>query len=621
MPRGEYDPVPQVQPQQIRRQADRIEVPIPHVEVSGAIGQAFRDLGTTGYGTLSRATEAAAQAYDRLGKTFDNVGNEIFNRAIGLQDLENETKVNQAAVEYGAYEGQQKMEIDGLKGEGATSQVLAAKQQEWEAKRQELRNKLPLTSRGAFDGATTHILGGMVNYAADHFATQTRLAASGAATALNSQDIERAIRSDSPEDIARFSGQIHDRLYNTVGPSNGWARERTDKEWSDIQAQIAAGKIKDMGIAKGDPTTALDMLEANRKQNDGVIDTDTYEKLHNTLMDEQTRQVGRNIGEKTYREHPDATVEEVRDIASKEAAEKYPNNPDAPHAAGQQAMQFHRQHQQDVKEQNAKDWQLVQNALAGRGNPDGKVPTKEEELFANGDNVKGAYGRLTAPQLAAAKKIMGHSALGDYPETEESMDRFETLKGMAIRDPAAFRDLVLADEKLPWKRRDALINVQNEIIRKGISLEQDPHTEHVLNYLRAMHATPKDILTGSQDKQHRYTGIIQDLVQAREAQIKHARPLNEQEMDTIGKIAIDRVQGTGWFKSDVGATRLFEDKKLDEVPPNYRDRMQRLDPDATEEQIARQYRRHMLALEYERYTKEGASIARKPGSPTPETWK
>lgn len=611
MPRGEYDPVPQAQPQQLRRQADRIDVPFPDVRFSDAIGQALQDVGREGFGTLSRATQAAAQAYDNMGNTLEGVGNKIFERAMGLQELENETKVNNAAVAYGAYEGQERMKIDSLKGEGANSTVLAAKQQEWEAKRQELRNTLPLTARKSFDGETLGVLGSMVNHAATHFSQQTKLAAGGAATSLNSMDIERSIRSDDPAEVERLWGGIEKRTRETIAPINNWSKEETELRLNDLKAEIAAGKIKN--VAETDSSKALEMLEANRKlkEGEGVIDSKLYEQLHTTLMGEQTRQQGRNIGLRVQNDDPEASLSEKEDKARKMAEEVNPHNPDLPHAAVAEVDARHNKYRQDLIQEEARNLDKVHESLYGYANPDGKMPTTPDELFAPGPEYKSAYEHLNNANRNKIDAGLRNNAKGDFPETEATRRLRWELDNIAQDDPARFKDMDFSHLQIPISDRVALHNRQLQIKKEGIKLENDPNTARAMGILSSNGILTRDISkAGNLTKYNQFAGGLREAIQQEEKILKYSRPLNEKEIITIGRVLLDKISKTGWFGTNVGDVRLFESQGFNQLPDDAREHFQSIDPTMTEQDMLEQYQMARFQHEYELYTTKGPSESR-----------
>jgi hypothetical protein len=261
MPRVDYTPVPSVKPQERAPPREQIHIDFPGVRFTDAIGQAMGAVGR-GYQTLSEATKGAAHAYDQLGNTLQGVGNEMWQRAVGLQELENETKTSKAMVEFGSYETQQREEVNNLRGDAASSEVLAVKQKEWEAKRNELREKLPPTSRRAFDSESIGVMGRLANHAATHFSSETRKAAAGAANAEVDMAVKEITEAEDMETVKRGIDKIERKYNGTIGPAEGM---RPDEIHTNVMAKAERGLAAMITrISESDPTKAKEIFEANK---------------------------------------------------------------------------------------------------------------------------------------------------------------------------------------------------------------------------------------------------------------------------------------------------------------------------------------------------------------------
>lgn len=596
----EYSPVPTATPQ--RPETPRISIHVPEVRFSDAIGQAMAAQGR-GFDSLSTATRAAAHSYDQLGNTFDKVGQEMWNRAVGLQQLENETKVNQATVEYGSYEAQQKMEINSLAGEAANSTVLAAKQKEWEAKRQELRTKLPPTSQGAFDSQSIHILGGMVNHAAAHFSTETKRAALGSNEAANALDIKRAIDSDSPEDVKVATDNIKKRFDDTIGPVKGWTKPEYEVAMKEVEQAILSPKL--IKQAETNPELALKMLDENRGS---FIDQKVYDHTRNTILDTQRMNTARIVGDAAQGNDPDATLAEVEAKAQK-LAEERTDDIKTIEMAKTAARSKHAIANQDRREVKAKAWNTAQMATNGYGNPEGKIPKSYEDYIANGEEYKNAFQKLDEAQKNQLRHIWAKSAKGDFPETEATLGRYMELYGMHHTDPARFRDLILGMEEIPWARRIQLFEMQQKLIKEGIKLEGDPKTGHALNVLKNSGEMPKD-MTPSHRKYNVFVGTYREGLIAKEKELGYARPLTAEEQINIGKIALEKVTNNRFFADTLRYQQLDEIK---EVSKEWRDKYLSLFPGAAEEKMLNDYKGFLMNKAYNaKYGKPAAPVVTPP---------
>jgi hypothetical protein len=91
MPRVPYNPVPDIQPQS---PGEQISVQTPGAAFGENVGAALQHLGTTG----------------------EKVGDELFTRAIALQDLANETEARNKVVDFTTQAAQRQADFDSLEG-------------------------------------------------------------------------------------------------------------------------------------------------------------------------------------------------------------------------------------------------------------------------------------------------------------------------------------------------------------------------------------------------------------------------------------------------------------------------------------------------------------------------
>jgi hypothetical protein len=593
----EYTPVPTVRPEDPKTPEMRID--FPSVRISDALGEAMGQVGRGGYGVLSEATKAAGHAYDNLGNAFAHVGQEMWQRAIGLQELENETRTNKAEIEYQTYEAQQKLEVDQMVGDAASPAVLAAKQKEWEQKRNELREKLPPTAQRAFDSNTTGVLGRLVNHTASHFATQMKISALGAAEAKIKLEIKAASETDSPEQFAQSVDKIRRLVEDTVTPIKGYKRDQTEADilhhTEDAVAAWAAKK------APEDPTTARKFLEENESL---FLDKEKFNRVMNSVRDYELHNQSRNIGDRVQNEMPDASLDDKEKRAAEMAREVNPKNPMLVYAARAAASERHHKHNQDIREAKARNWETVQDGLYGFGHPEGKVPTTRDELFAMGEEYRKAYNDLPPAEKNKANHVMAKSARGDFPMTPATQARRWELEGMAINDPARFRELDLAAEEIPWADRTVLRNEQRRIIKEGIKLESDPKTQSVLKLLRSSGVLPKNISSAHEKRWNQYTGALRNALIAKEKDLKYARPLNEEEKINIGRMLIDEISGTGYFGTDYGREKLYETIKA--IPEDMKQYMIENYPGLSDQEMMDRYIRIRMRDEYNKRYSAGS---------------
>jgi len=126
MPRADYVPYTTVKPEGPRQVTERVDIRFPEVAFHNSVGQALAQVGEQGFGTLSRATKEVANGFDNLGANFAHTGTELWNRAIGLQDVQNQTTQAKAEIEFDKYVGEKQIAFKQLEGDAANETTFKA---------------------------------------------------------------------------------------------------------------------------------------------------------------------------------------------------------------------------------------------------------------------------------------------------------------------------------------------------------------------------------------------------------------------------------------------------------------------------------------------------------------
>ena len=119
-PKVEYTGVPEAKPE-MPRGLPQINVQVPHVQFTDAIGRAMGALGHA-EGTLGDAVKSMGAAWSGAGNVLDKTGDELFRRAIALQEITNETATNEAISGYETEQGLADGNFTALKGNNAVGQ-------------------------------------------------------------------------------------------------------------------------------------------------------------------------------------------------------------------------------------------------------------------------------------------------------------------------------------------------------------------------------------------------------------------------------------------------------------------------------------------------------------------
>src|SRR5262245_62096809 len=302
---ADYSPVPTVAPNAPRDPSELVHINFPNVQFSGAVGQAMKTIGGA-YETLGGATGRVAQSLDNLGSQLEHTGDKLFNRALGLKELQVETDVKKREIEYERWLDDKNLKFSQLQGEGASEDVLKAHMKEVEEKRNQMGAGLPPKGQLMWDRATANSMLNSIKGAATHAAKETR-AAAGAASGAR---IDTKIDQFSKEDDIKRSKELYDDVYKEFWGTkrfiHGWGDDQAQKEWGDITNKMYAAKIS--RYADEDATRALKMLQENKDKLHG----DTYDKLDGEIRHKFREQKSAGIAKQIQDENPDASYEDKR---------------------------------------------------------------------------------------------------------------------------------------------------------------------------------------------------------------------------------------------------------------------------------------------------------------------
>jgi hypothetical protein len=583
MPRADYVPYSTVKPEELRRADEKVQISFPEVHFSNSIGQAVASVGQ-GMQTVSHATRVA-QSFDNLGTNFNKVGETLWNRAIGLQDVQNQTTQTKAEIEFDKYVGEKNTAFDQLQGDAASEGALKAHLKDIDDARTKMLKTLPneAVKRG-FDLSSLKTVGRSGMKAAEHAAKETRAAFITSSEARVDQIQDRISKTDSPDETKDLAKSAHDEIFGKQAPAKGWGIEKAQEALQKILSDSYASQIS--RISRTDPTTARKMLET--EENKALIRGPKYEEtMNHILMNERVIQ-SRNIGNEIQEANPDAPLEEKIDKAKERAKEINPNSPLLSEDAVRIVKQKHEEHNREVKDASDKRKNTVEQALYGYDAPGGKMPMNREQLFAAGEEVRKAYESSTEKEQRRYDKVMEATAKGDVPETEATRHRVYDLEEMWAKQQVRFRDHDILSEQIPIKERTRLREKQLQVIKEGVKLEADPHTDRAINIMRAGGILPKDLKQGN-PKWNAFSGMVREALVEQGKRQGFDKPLTEEQIRQIGNMVLEKQAGSGyWFNKDWGTVPLYETAK--EVPSNMRKEILQDYPGLSEAAVLEKYR-------------------------------
>lgn len=208
-----------------------------------------------------------AAATSHLGQVEDTAGNEIFQRAVAMQQLNQQAEANQATADYQGKLVQSYLDYTKNMGKSAVD-ALPGYVQSTEDLRQDVGSNLSSDfARKLYDGQTRSERWRTIMSASIHAKDQNRQYVLGASTARVDSAASAAL--SSPADDASFSAglattksEIHQQAV-----LNGWAPEKESDELAKATSKLWSNRIQ--GLAKNQPFLAQKLL--NQATQDGSI--------------------------------------------------------------------------------------------------------------------------------------------------------------------------------------------------------------------------------------------------------------------------------------------------------------------------------------------------------------
>lgn len=266
-PREPYQPVPEESLQQIGTRPIREDTP-------------FAAFGG-----------ATAEALSQLGQTVEHSSTEMFNRAVALQQLDNETERQNADAQYLIKGGEIYANFRALQGKAAVD-AYPKYVSDLEDLRQNIRGGLSNPeSQRLFDSSSLSTMGRTIMYGSTHMAAENKSYLIGSAQARVGISADNALA--HPADEGAFQSEIANTKQQvaSLGAMQGWGQDKTDFETSKAVSNVALKRIE--GMAKTNPFGAEQLMK--KYVADGTIRGEQQEAVRNFVLG-QSRTVGaRNI--------------------------------------------------------------------------------------------------------------------------------------------------------------------------------------------------------------------------------------------------------------------------------------------------------------------------------------
>lgn len=519
MPQVPYSPVPQVQ-QQIN--------PVGGVHV---------DASAAAFGG------ASAAALGQVGHAITGVGDELFKRAVALQQLDNETQAKQADTDYMLKAGELHANFSALQGQDAVK-AYPEFQKNLKAERERVRESLPNDmAKRMYDSNSLSTMGRAVFNGAGHAASAQKQYVIGTAQAQTELDAKTV--SDAPGDEALFEQKLQRTKQNAAQIAIAKGIDPSDPQGKLLVAaetsKLWANRI--VGLSRTSPFEAKEMLD---KRSTEMLEPDRL-RVENVVTSTGRAVGAANIANEVYDagrgtdEKPGKSFEEMEAEVRKKAKAQAPQDP--------------------ILEQHAV------SAFKGQYN-NAKYVERQQEL-TNMETVKGGiqnFGGTTVQQLRTDPKIA--AAIDALPKSKTldlqgTINRFNSARDQQTKEASAIRLNGLSNNdveaflntdvtKEPLSKGD-MIKYMNLQAKLKANPSADPRVGKALNVLRTARGAELEALgifnrtTSNKEDYDHYTGALQSAIDIWTEDHGNKPPDAKAIADEIGPSVIRQRTEKGWL--------------------------------------------------------------------------
>jgi hypothetical protein len=432
-----YTGVPTVAPQMPRAPVARIDLHVPAIQFSDAVGRGLQALGH-GQGVLGDATRAVGASMEHAGNMFAQAGNELFSRAVALQEVKNETATNEAQSAYDIQQGMLDANFVTLKGNNASEQ-LAKHLQDTQDLRKKFRDGLTNDAqRRQFDTRTMAAMGRSMTRASLHAGVETKNAY---INSLNSDVLtwNRQVQ-NSPMDEGVYE-DAQNGLHEAIRKKNqamGNDPKVAEEEFAEAKEKLLAGRLTKM--SEEQPNLALEHFERLK----GEMKADTRDQVEHTIMNNVRTAGIRGAVNNANKDLLTGKMDDSKNINDrvKEALEALP--PAAQKIDGiEKSLRAETENRINnyIQDKRLHDYQTANKVLSileGKESPNGRPPRTVDDFKAHPQGKAIYDGEDPVGQKKIETAIFAANNRRLIVDPETSARNFQTWKGLASQNPAEF---------------------------------------------------------------------------------------------------------------------------------------------------------------------------------------
>lgn len=526
--------------------------PVPQETLSkDSLPQYRVDIPDAAFGT------GIASALGHLGKTVEGAGNELWARAVAMQQLNNEAEAREADTEYMIKAGELRAAYSTLQGKAAVD-AYPKYAEDLKNERDIIKGRLSNPHvRKLYDAQTLSTMGRSIFNGAGHAATENKqfvIATARSQLELDAKEVE-----DRPGDPALFEDKLSRVRANAaelagmefgVGLDSPITQNLIKKAESKLRSQRIVGLSREQ---PGEAAKALDKEKA-------FLTADDFLRVDNTV-----RQAGRsvesvNIANRVFDEgkgfdaEPDATLAQMEAEVRRKAKEFNDKDPLLEQAAVAALRSRVNQERYAAREEKGANLEIVNEAI-------GLGVKNIQELRAN-PRVAAAIDALPAGvQNDLPGKINRYNAARDKQTNDETAQRLNGMR-LSPETVADFIDLDITKEQLS---KEDMLRFQGYQASLRKNVEGDPRVNRALQQLRAAMPTQLQALDvyslkkGKNDDTYlKYVGALHSAIDVW-TKANGKAPQYKDIVETIGPEVIKQVPVGGFLKW--GDTPLWNSKQ------------------------------------------------------------
>jgi hypothetical protein len=564
---------------------------MPRVPYSGVLEVGATSQAIPGFSPAAPAGAFGAESAEGLsvvGRALEKAGDEIFARALALQNLANANEASEANVNFMIEVGELRSKYGSLQGKDAVAGYSSFAQAMKELQAKYSGSMSNPMAKHLFDQSSKGTMAWTISSAAGHAATENKQWAINTTKAQVTLDKNAVL--DDPDNEELFEEKrrkVRESTEFYVGAEGYGDSSVSQKTVMENDSDLIRLRIESM--AKKQPFEASKLLdkykknmtEADFKRAEAAVQTSRWNVESRLIASEINADL--YDGDARLPEKPlDERVKQARD----EMAKRYPDDPIAQEYAANAVRTGYTARKRDIADAQFRNVEILQEAVSS--NIGGRLPTTLDELFVS-DKARAAYTAVPEAKKKQIRHALEVNARDDVAETDANYQLYHKYLGMSTsddeKDRVEFMNTFFPGEgALPRKRRDQLAKVQQRMKAKA---ETDPRVIYGMRVLTDAGIAPR----ADQDREGalQFRGALQEALDSLAAEEKPP-PKTLDEWKKIGAVLRQEVKGTGWFTD----YKVYEVPIPSDVRTYFKDKY----PNMSEEQIQRAYAREVFIQRY-----------------------